>query len=137
MAKDLLLFCLFLLLRFVGGDEAGAEQPESDLALGTACRRECSVLASYGAGICAGLSGFGIPVACLLTGLGALPCAAAQGVLAAFGGYCTSGAPSRVCEVEGEKIKNLSEMRRNSARKKAMGLCSKVRIFFFKKNNIA
>ena len=99
MARRDLLLTIVLLLRFVGGDEAGAEQPESDLALGTACRRECSVLASYGAGICAGLSGFGIPVACLLTGLGALPCAAAQGVLAAFGGYCTSGAPSRVCEV--------------------------------------
>ncbi len=108
--RDLLLtlglLCLLLLLRFVGADEAGAEKPESDLALGTACRRECSVLASYGAGICAGLSGFGIPVACLLTGLGALPCAAAQGVLAAFGGYCTSGAPSRVCEVE-RTVKNL------------------------------
>ena len=60
---------------------------------GEKCRLRCNVAMNYASGLCAGLGSFGaplVPVLCAGVDITGILCAAAEGVLWAFGGYCTS-----------------------------------------------
>ncbi len=101
VAKTILLLLLSTLtptddVRIIAKAADEFADPEQDAS--EECRSQCQPLMSWGTGLCAGIAGLGAPIACLVTGLTALPCILVESTFWAFGGYCTSSANDRLCE---------------------------------------
>ncbi|XP_059080235.1 uncharacterized protein LOC131878313 [Tigriopus californicus] len=72
----------------------------ADRQEGQDCQDECDRFVGYGAGLCATISSFTANVGCfIVTFANPIHCGVLQGVMFAFGGYCTSSAPARICAV--------------------------------------